>query len=82
MEKEVKELLTEEDNRLVEVSQKSSKGTFLGIVAVASAVLLFKFRRKIGTKLENTMVKTLTKKGYSILPPTAEISNEIEEILV
>ena len=85
MKNEVKELLTEElGNDLGEVNQKSSKGAVLGIAAVTVGVLLFKFRHKIGAKIENKMVKALTKKGYTVYSQTelAEIGDNIDEILV
>lgn len=81
MENEVKEVLVEGQEGIMmpsETNQKSSKGVLLGIATVA-AVLLFKFRKKIGTKIENSMVKKLGKKGYSVISPSeiAELSDEV-----
>lgn len=73
MEKELNEVVLEEglNNETVETNHKFSKVKVLGIVAMASATaLLLKFRKKINTKIENRMVKKLTKKGYIISNPT------------
>lgn len=83
MENELNEVLVEGQEGIVESSvsnQKSSKGVFLGIAAVA-AVLLFKFRKKIGTKIENAMVKRLDRKGYSVISPS-EIAELSEEVII
>ena len=71
MKNEVKEVLDEElVNDLGNVN-KPSKGAFLGIAAaaVAASVLLFKFRKKIGSGIDKVMVNKLTKKGYSVCSP-------------
>ena len=81
MENETKELLVEENGvTSPEVNRKSSKATFWGIAAVTTAVLLLKFRKKIGAKIENVMAKRLGKKGYAILSPT-EMEEEIPNIV-
>ena len=80
MENELNEVLVEENGVLsTETNRKSSKGVILGIAAVA-AVLLFKFRRKISAKIENSMVKKLGKKGYSIMSPLEmnELTDDID----
>lgn len=61
-----------------EANRKSSKGLILGVVTIA-AVVLFKFRKKIGTRIENSMVKKLGKKGYSVISP-AELNDLTDDI--
>ena len=81
MEKEVKELLDAETVNDVNNVNKSSKGTFLGITAtIAASVLLFKFRKKIGSKIDKIMVNKLTKKGYTVCTPE-DIANLSEDLL-
>ena len=87
MEKELNEVILEEElgNETVKTKRDFSKVKVLGIAAMASVTaLLFKFRKKINTKIEGRMVKSLTKKGYTILDPvnTSEISEKIEETLL
>lgn len=72
MENEVKEVLVEEvvnNEETVMVDNKPSKALLIGGL-VAIGAILFKFRNKIGTKLDGFMVKKLTKKGYSVYSPT------------
>lgn len=82
MEKEVKELLDEGlSNELDNVSRKSSRGTLLGVAAIAvTTALLFKFRNKIGSKIDKIMVKKLTNKGYAVHAP-AELELISDELL-
>lgn len=61
-----------------EANRKSSKGLILGVATIA-AVVLFKFRKKIGTRIENSMVKKLGKKGYSVISP-AELNDLTDDI--
>lgn len=80
MENELNEVLVEENGALpTEANHKSSKGLILGIAAV-TAVLLFRFRKRISTKIENSMVKKLGKKGYSVISPTElnELTDDID----
>lgn len=67
MENEVVELLDEEVV-VAEVAQANHApvAIILGVVGVTAAALLFKFRHKINAKIENNMVKKLTKKGYVV----------------
>lgn len=69
MENEVKETLEEGmTTETGKLNGKKSKAIIVGGVAIAS-MLLFKFRNKINAKIENAMVKKLTKKGYNIQSP-------------
>lgn len=70
MENEVVEVLEEGTVNEVNNVNKPSKGTFLGIVAAVTGIaLLVKFRKKIGSKIDNFRVNKLTKKGYTVNPP-------------
>ena len=85
MENEVKELLDDElNNELGKVNRKASKGMILGITAVAVSALLFRFRNKINTKIEGSMVRKLSKKGYTVLEPvaTTELTDKIDDALL
>lgn len=69
---ELNETLVEEvvDNNETVVADKKSSKAFLigGLVAIGA--ILFGFRKKISAKIDASMVKKLTKKGYSIYSPT------------
>ena len=78
MEKELQEVMGEEMvNELEEVNKKPSKGAVLGIAVAAVAGVLFAFRKKINAKIEGSMVKKLSKKGYTIIKP--ELGETISE---
>lgn len=81
MNNEVKEVLDEELVNEIGNVNKPSKGAFLGITAaVAASVLLFKFRKKIGSRIDKVMANKLTKKGYTVCSPK-ELENIGEELL-
>lgn len=69
MENEVKEVLDEVvENEVVTTNRKSPKAAIIGVAAAAVA-LLVAFRKKIGVKIDDSMVKRLTKKGYTVNSP-------------
>lgn len=78
MGKELQEVMGEEMvNELEEVNNKPSKGAVLGIAIAAVAGVLFAFRKKINAKIEGSMVKKLSKKGYTVIEP--KLSEEIQD---
>lgn len=62
------EIMDEEfGNELSKIDHKTKIAATFGIgVVLTSALIAFKFKNKISTKLENMWIKKLTKKGYSI----------------
>lgn len=81
MEKEVTEVLEEGVvNELENVKPKPSKVAFIGFAAAITAGLLLVFRKKIATKVEGSMVKKLTKKGYTIYKPMITEDEILETI--
>ena len=79
MENEKNVLVEEAGNLTEEINHKTSKVAILGIAAVTAAALLLKFRRKISSKIENVMVRKLSKKGYAVLPEI-DISEEVVNV--
>lgn len=70
-EKELNEVMEGVVNESETVNRKPSKVAIFGIVAVTVTGLLLGFRKKISAKIEGSMVKRLTKKGYTIFEPEA-----------
>ena len=69
MEHETNEMLEATlGNESVSTNRKSPKAVLLG-AAVAISALFIAFRKKINAKVENCMVKRLTKKGYIVSDP-------------
>lgn len=80
MENEVKEVL--EEGAVDEVNKTNHKSSkVVAILGIAAAGLLLAFRKKINTRIEKSMVKKLTKKGYSVFEPTStEDFSDLEPI--
>ena len=73
MKNETQEIMEETVLEELVLDQKPSKvGPILLTASMAVSILLFAFRKKIGTKIEKSMVDKLSKKGYMVYPPELE----------
>ena len=78
MENELNVLEEGMNNELIgSISEKTSKSktAFVGIT-VATMGLLVLFRKKIGAKIVDIIVKKLTKKGYTVVNPVTDKDSE------